>query len=123
MLQKYTASLIIVTVIASVAGAQAQRDPFASNTGRRQEAGSNVIASVEFVDAPINTVFKMISDLTGWSIIMSPALSEKPPRINIWLKDIPPEQALEQIAMVGGFIADRKDRIVQVMTFDEYARA
>jgi hypothetical protein len=50
-------------------------DPFRSATSARKAAPGNVISSVEFVDSPITTIFKMISDLTGWSVLMSPEVT------------------------------------------------
>jgi len=84
--------------------------------------GGDVIASVEFVDTPITTVFKMISDLTGWSIVMSPEVSRQPPKINIWVKNLSPDQVLEQVAELGRLVVDRKASTVRIMTFEEYGR-
>jgi general secretion pathway protein D len=96
-------------------------DPFAPSAEAKdahQPAG--VIASLEFVDTPITSIFKMISDLTGWSIVMSPQVSSQPPRINIWIKNLPPDQVLEQVATLGGLVLERKGNTIKVMTFDEY---
>ncbi len=102
--------------------AQQAYDPFASRTSNATDRQYGVIASVEFVDAPITTVFKMISDLTGWSIVMSPEVSTKPPKINIWIKNLTPEQVLDQVAALGSLVIDREDKTVKVMTFEEYGR-
>ncbi|MDP6944211.1 MAG: hypothetical protein QF464_08685, partial [Myxococcota bacterium] len=37
-------------------------------------------------DTPITDVFRMISDLTGWSIMTSPAVTADPPKINLWVR-------------------------------------
>ena len=102
--------------------AQQAYDPFAARTGPAAGRQYGVIASVEFVDAPITTVFKMISDLTGWSIVMSPEVSAKPPKINIWIKNLTPQQVLDQVAALGGLVLDRDGTTVKVMTFGEYCR-
>jgi general secretion pathway protein D len=83
---------------------------------------SSVIASLEFVDTPITTVFKMISDLTGWSIVMSPDVSKQPPKINIWIKNLTPDEVLQRVVGLTGLVAERKNNVVQVMTFDEYGK-
>ena len=71
-------------------------DPFATGQPDPRKSAKNAITNLEFVDTPITTVFKMISDLTGSSIIMSPAVSKQPPRINIWIKNLTPQQVLDQ---------------------------
>lgn len=115
-------SLILCLLLAAPLSAQ-QNDPFRPGAQRQsQRQPQDVIASVEFVGAEITDVFKMISDLTGWSVVMSPELSTSPPRINIWVKNLTPDHVLEQIAMLGGIIVDREGTIVRVMTFDEYAQ-
>jgi general secretion pathway protein D len=100
-------------------------DPFEPQTAKKAAENSpavGVIASVEFVDTPITSIFKMISDLTGWSVIMSPQVSEKPPRINIWIKNLTPDQVLEHVTALGGLVMERKGTMVKVMTYDEYAQ-
>jgi general secretion pathway protein D len=94
--------------------------PTATPTPGRADSGA--IASVEFVDTPITTVFKMISDLTGWSIIMSPEVSKQPPKINIWIKNLTADEVLQRVVGLTGLVAERKNDIVQVMTFDEYGK-
>ena len=97
-------------------------DPFAGNQSTTRNHARNVIASLEFVDTPITTVFRMISDLTGWSIIMSPEVSKRPPRINIWIKNLTPQQVLDQVATLGELAIERKGSTIKVMNFEEYSR-
>lgn len=80
------------------------------------------ISSVEFVDTPITTIFKMVSDLTGWSIIASPAVSQQPPRINIWIKNMTADEVIEEVCMMAGLIHERKGNTIKILTFDEHAR-
>lgn len=88
----------------------------------RGEAAQGVISSLKLVDQPITNVFNMVSDLTGWSIIMSPEVSRKPPRVNIWVKNMTPEQILEHVATMSELVLERKGNTVRVMTFGEYTR-
>jgi len=97
-------------------------DPFSRGGPGRSKQAPGVIASVEFVDTPITTVFKMISDLTGWSIVMSPAVSSKPPKINLWIKNLTADQVLEEVATAGGLVLDRRGNTIKVLKLDEYAR-
>src|SRR4051812_43901660 len=111
---------------------QSRVDPFAKGGGAaRGDAAAEtkadakpanqarIIANVEFVDAPITTVFKMVSDLTGWSIIMSPEVSKAPPKINLWIKNMSPEQVLDRLTSVAGLVIERNANTVEVSTFDE----
>ncbi|MGE5608211.1 MAG: hypothetical protein ACM359_03065, partial [Bacillota bacterium] len=92
--------LIGVASFASQTWAQDRRDPFRSD---RLDAGpqANRISSVDLVDTPVTTVFKMISDLTGWSIFMSPEVSEKPPKINLWIKNLTPDQVMDRVCSLA----------------------
>lgn len=101
-----------------------QNDPFAPGNAdaRPRAADVDVISRVEFVDAPITEIFRMISDLTGWSIILSPDLSDTPPDIDLWIRNLPPDEVLEEVERVAGVVIEREGTIVRVFTFDEYAR-
>lgn len=80
------------------------------------------IRSVQFVDTAVTDIFTMISDLTGWSIIMSPEVSKAPPKINIWIKDMPPDEVLEKVVAIAGLVIDRKGDVYNILTFDEFVR-
>lgn len=100
-------------------------DPFSpdvssTNTGSNPEM--NVITNAEFVDTPVTTIFRMISDMTGWSIVMSPEVSKQPPKINIWIKNMSPSDVLEQVGVMGELAMERQGDTIRVMTFDEYTR-
>jgi general secretion pathway protein D len=97
-------------------------DPFGSGSSRgpRQE-DAGVIASAEFINSPVTTIFKMVSDLTGYTIVTSPQVSAKPPQINLWIRNLTPDQVLEEVAALGGLVMERSGRTIRVMYFDEYA--
>lgn len=115
------ACAVILSSVCQTASAQAD-DPFNPDTKAGGEAAPGVIANAEFVDAPITTVFRMVSDMTGWTIVMSPEVSRQPPKINIWIKNLSPKEILEQVTVMGGLAMKRDGATVRVMTFDEYAR-
>lgn len=105
----------------SAHGQRPAADPFAKRpVGARRTGG--VIASAEYVDTPVTTIFRMISDLTGWSIVMSPEISRQPPRVNIWIKDLQPEQVLQEIAVLAGLVVDREGNTIKISSFEGYAR-
>lgn len=98
-----------------------QVDPF-KGAAPKKTPSANLISSVEFVDTPITTIFKMISDLTGWSVLMSPEVTKQPPRINIWIKNLPADEVLRQVVELAGLVANRQGETVTVMTYEEYCR-
>ena len=97
-------------------------DPFKSAPSAGKAPAGNVISSVEFVDTPITTIFKMISDLTGWSVLMSPEVTRQPPKINLWIKNLSADEVLNQVVDLAGLVAHRQDNTVIVMTYEEYCR-
>ena len=117
----WAVGLALAMAMSGVAGGQGY-DPFKSAAPAKTTATGNVISSVEFVDTPITTIFKMISDLTGWSILMSPEVTRQPPKINLWIKNLPAERVLNQVVELAGLVADRRDNTVTVMTYEEYCR-
>ena len=102
-------------------------DPFGPRSGggataAARPAAANQMRSAEFVDTPITDVLRVVSDLTGWSIVMSPAVSKEPPRVNLWAKDMAPSEVLRQVVSLSGLVLHREGAAYHVMTFDEYAR-
>jgi general secretion pathway protein D len=111
-------------VALSIGSSAVGQDRFRPGGGGGSAAANNpatgMIASVEFVDTPTTAIFRMISDLTGWSIVTSPEVTKSPPRINIWVKNLTAEQVLQQVLTMGSLISERKGNLISVMTFDEY---
>ena len=87
-----------------------------------QPQAGNTISNLRIVDAPVTTVFEMVSDLTGWSLFISPEVSKTPPQIDLWVKDLSPDELLSRVAKTAGVVAHRDGDIVHVLSFDEYAR-
>ncbi|MCY2926465.1 MAG: hypothetical protein NT031_13695 [Planctomycetota bacterium] len=124
-------SLTLVAIWAGQAPAQSKPsdyDPFrdTGSSDKRSDRAApaapskNTITSVSFVDTPITTVFKMISDLTGWSILMSPEVSRQPPRINLWVKNLTPEEVLDQVVqLVALKHAEAKNVVALLKPFTE----
>lgn len=113
--------LVGLLACCTMAAAQGPVDPF-RGAGGTTAAPEARLASSEFVDAPITNIFRMISDMTGWSIMMSPELTKTPPKVNLWIRGLTPDQVLEQVADLAGLIIQRTGKTVKVMTFDEYTK-
>lgn len=116
-----------VGILAGGAWVQGQAiDPFSMAGGggdnTRSPAAIGNIRSVQFVDTEVTDIFTMISDLTGWSIMMSPEVSKAPPKINLWIKDMPPGEVLDKVVAIAGLVAERSGNVYNVLTFEEYIR-
>jgi general secretion pathway protein D len=125
---RFACAVVLALVGVGPAAAQTPptgRDPYAP--GRRTEAPpivpgpAGVISSLELDNTPVTAAFKMISDLTGWSIITTDAVAAKPPTISVWIKNMPPEDALNEIGRLAGLVVKRDANVVHVLTFGEYA--
>lgn len=119
---KCLACAMLFATAASPLSAQRTYDPFQGSGAGGSTAAKAQVATGEFVDAPIGDVFRVVSDLTGWSIIMSPGVIARQPRVNLWLKDMPPEQVMRQVVNLAGLVYHRQGTLYHVMTFDEYSR-
>lgn len=53
---------------------------------------------------------------------MSREVSAKPPRINIWIQNLSPEEVLTRVAELGELVIQRERNVIKVMTFQEYIR-
>jgi len=117
--------LIVSCLVATPASGQAAGyDPFRSGgtTGGAANTGSNLMESGEFVDTPLTDVLRVVSDLTGWTILMSPEISAQPPKVNLWVKNMAPAEVLQQVVELSGLVMRREGAAYHVMTFDEYTR-
>ena len=103
------ALFLLLQPASRTANAQRAPDPFQptepTGPGLRGGGGrQGVIANVNLLDAPVTTVFRMVSDATGWTILLSPEVSKSPPKINLWIKDLPPEQVLDRVSTLAGLV-------------------
>ena len=109
----------LVAMCASPAGAQeAEIDPFAA--AGDAGGGANVITTLDFVNTPVRDVFRIISDMTGWSIMLSPEISKTPPKIDLWIKNLPADQALDQIVALAGLTYQRQGATIKVSRVENW---
>ena len=59
---------------------------------------TNIITNMDFDGDPITDIFQVISNTTGWTIMLSKDLAERPPKIAVWLKNMPADDALDEVA-------------------------
>jgi type IV pilus assembly protein PilQ len=76
--------------------------------------GSGLV-SLDFQDADIRSVLKVLAFKSGVNIVAAPDVTGV---VNIELKDVPWQKALEVILSTYGYGFDRKDNIITVMSID-----
>ncbi len=101
---------------------QAQSDLSGALFGHSESAedSGQRIAIVEFTDADITDVFKIISDNSGWSIFASRSARLK---VSLWAKDITARELLDKAVAAAGLVYHKDKNVINVMTFDEYVEA
>ncbi|HPS55055.1 MAG TPA: secretin N-terminal domain-containing protein [Sedimentisphaerales bacterium] len=100
-------------------------DPFISNIPDTEENISQqpqdsgpTIPQVQFNNSDISMVFQIISDATGWSIFPTEAVSSA--KVSFWAKNVTALNLLDTTINNAGFIYHRNDKVIRVMTYDEY---
>lgn len=114
---------VILFIVSPFTAAQTDGpDPF--RPGGNTRRSGNMITNLEVVDADVTVAFRMISDLTGWSIVMSEEISSRQnaPKVNLWIKHMPPDEVLQEVARLAGLVVERKGNVVHVMSFNDYTR-
>lgn len=79
---------------------------------------SPMMSEIQFTNEDISTVFRIISDKTGWNIFPTPEVSRA--KVSLWSKSITAMQLLESIITLSGFLYHKEGDIITVMTYDEY---
>ena len=113
--------IILASIIAAVTmNAYAQQNP--STTPPQESApmeevsvGEEGRVSLDFRDADIRNVFKILAFKSGVNIVASPEVQGA---VSIQLNDVPWQQALEVILQTYGYAYDRKGNIIIVTTIE-----
>lgn len=112
---KYFSNLFLslaVTMLAILSPAQADTTPGATG----QVSPQNDLVSLDFQDADIRNVLKVLAFKSGVNIVAAPEVTGV---VNIELKDVPWQKALDVILSTYGYGFDRKDNIITVMSIDK----
>ena len=96
------AGALSCAAVAQIGGASGQFD-------------SNISLNIEGED--IAEAMRLFADATGFSILVSKKATGK---ISAYINDMAPERALKEIVEVNGFRFVKKDRVVWVLTEDEF---
>ncbi|MCX5768877.1 MAG: hypothetical protein NTZ09_01185 [Candidatus Hydrogenedentes bacterium] len=73
--------------------------------------------SMELSEMEVNEAMAALSAATGYNIILSKTITGK---INAFFVDMEPERALEETIRVNGFYYEKKDKVIWVLTPEEY---
>jgi type II secretory pathway component GspD/PulD (secretin) len=79
-----------------------------------------LIPEIEFNNSDISMAFQIISDATGWSIF--PTAEANKAKISVWAKNLTAERLLDMVVTLAGLTSYRQDKVITVMTYDEYAQ-
>jgi len=117
---KRSSTLAMVMTVAAFTPSVWSDVPAATNAAAVQvpQAGvtqANGMVSLDFQDADIRNVLKVLAFKSGVNIVAAPDVTGV---INIELKDVPWQKALEVILSTYGYGYDRKGNIITVMTVE-----
>ncbi|MBF0570776.1 MAG: type IV pilus secretin PilQ [Candidatus Omnitrophica bacterium] len=117
---KRATSLVILMMVAAFVPALRAAMPTEPGSSTAQPAQSNLspqagLVSLDFQDADIRNVLKVLAFKSGVNIVAAPDVTGV---VNIELKDVPWQKALDVILSTYGYGFDRKDNIITVMTVE-----
>ncbi len=119
MFRKMAILLVMFSVMAGYVYAQ-ESTPTAEATQTTSTPDLNVsddgLVSLDFRDADIRNVLKILAFKSGVNIVASPQVTGL---VSIQLTDVPWEQALDVILQTYGFASERKGSIIVVTTIDD----
>ncbi len=104
--------LIVFAALMPISLVPASADPGEVTANLSPEAG---LVSLDFQDADIRNVLKVLAFKSGVNIVAAPDVTGI---VNIELKDVPWQKALDVILSTYGYGFDRKGNIITVMTVE-----
>lgn len=75
--------------------------------------------TMDFKEADINTVLRLLSVKSGMNIVAGPEVSGT---VTVRLEDVPWEEALEVVLRTYGYVYEKKDNIIRVTTKENLAQ-
>ena len=110
--------LILAAVSVPMVWADVPAQPAATTAAALSETNLPVdagLVSLDFQDADIRNVLKVLAFKSGMNIVAAPEVTGV---VNIELKDVPWQKALDVILSTYGYGFDRKDNIITVMSVE-----
>lgn len=80
------------------------------------DAGQKRI-DLDILNMDIESVLKIISDISGWTIIPSQKIRGK---VSLWSKGATARQLLDKLSLVNGYVYRQEENVIYLMTKDEY---
>lgn len=72
---------------------------------------------LDILNMDVETVLKIISDTSGWTIIPSQKIRGK---VSLWSKGATARQLLDKLSLVNNYIYRQEENVIYMMTKDEY---
>ncbi len=76
--------------------------------------------SLDFQDADIKSVFRLLSEISGFSIIAGPGVKAE---VTVHMKNVPWDQALDAVLEINGLGKKQSGKIVTVLPLEELKKA
>lgn len=104
--------LLFIFLIYSAALALEQSDSsiFTSGAGQKR-------IELDMLNMDIESVLKIISDTSGWTIIPSQKIRGK---VSLWSKGATARQLLDKLCLVNDYVYQQEGNVIFLMTSDEY---
>ncbi|MCK4534742.1 MAG: secretin and TonB N-terminal domain-containing protein, partial [Syntrophobacterales bacterium] len=84
----------------------------------KQYTGEKI--SLDFQDADIKSVFRLISEISGFSIVAGPDVKAE---VTVHMKDVPWDQTLDTILEVNGLGKKQSGKVITVLPLEELKKA
>ncbi len=76
--------------------------------------------SLDFQDADIKSVFRLLSEISGFSIVAGPAVKAE---VTIHMKNVPWDQALDAVLETNGLGKKESGRVITILPIEELKKA
>jgi type II secretory pathway component GspD/PulD (secretin) len=107
------AYLFVVLVTAATAPAQQSL----TDDLDRSDTGGEKRVDLDVTSMDVENVLKIISDVSGWTIIPSPKIRGK---ASLWSKGATARQLLDKLTLVNDYVYRQQGNVIFLLTADEY---
>ena len=115
-LSRTTITICIFTVLLVCSAGWSQQE-FGNNSSIFSSDVGQKRIDLDILNMDIESVLKIISDTSGWTIIPSQKIRGK---VSLWSKGATAHQLLDRLAMVNNYVYQKDGNVVFLMTNDEY---
>jgi type IV pilus assembly protein PilQ len=108
------------SAIPAVAGRHVTERPGGKTQAERERQYTGEEISLDFQDADIKSVFRLISEVSGFSIIAGPNVKAE---VTVHMEKVPWDQALDAILEINALGKKQSGRVITVLPLDDLERA